>query len=531
MILGEGEAVTVTIKWRGFIGATMLFWGLGTCVIARAHDLAQMTQSTGLAEQKGAKLAFLDKQAAAANVPVQDRQAAWAIYRQDVLWKQTSLRICFWNGTEALQKDVMAVAAEWHDAAPVLSFDYMEGGHVRQCKLADLRNTDNLADIRINLDPNDPRPLWYKTDAEQKTGDWSHYGNEVAYQPAYPTTMNLPLVAGLSKNDPVEYHFHVRHEFGHALGLIHEHQRALCNGWFNFDRIAQDNHWTVAQAIAQVGSLPDTSNLSTSDEAAVNVAKSAGVYGEYDVNSIMQYNFELAWYIPDHDGLVNPCMRRGRPVEHLSPMDRIAIAHIYVPALNARPDRVAFLKEQARLLNVAVAAPSAGPSEPAAPGAAPNARQQDIITALETFKQNVKRHEDINIQTYYKPGDRQIISAAVSQLGYPLKVIIPGHPNPTLIGDPTNAVIFTPDVPEQDVRYVAASLLSAGVAIKSIEHYQVNEAIGRPKRTRLIQIGSDVVNRGRGTLTSAQILAGALPVYGKMEQPAPSPQAVVPAKR
>ena len=71
-------------------------------------------------------------------------------------------------------------------------------------------------------------------------------------------TLNLPDVVRDMTIDPTWTHHAIRHEFGHALGLMHEHQRSLCDGWFNVEAIAENQGWTVDFAKSQVGSFPDS---------------------------------------------------------------------------------------------------------------------------------------------------------------------------------------------------------------------------------------------------------------------------------
>ena len=56
--------------------------------------------------------------------------------------------------------------------------------------------------------------------------------------------MNLPDVGRLREKAPLWTTHAIRHEFGHALALMHEHQRALCDPWFDYDKISKVTGWT-----------------------------------------------------------------------------------------------------------------------------------------------------------------------------------------------------------------------------------------------------------------------------------------------
>ena len=477
--------------------------------LASAHDVFTTTTTTtvnpalGGADRDNAKLNFLDRSARRVGADPNAVAAARSIYNQQYVWSKTTLKVCFWNGTEADQRDIMALAASWHDAVPVLQFNFEDNGKVRICQLSDLRDFRTMSDIRITLSADDPRPLWNAVDAGNKRGDWSYPGKAVAQDPAYPSTMSLAGAVGMrATHEMTGYTFNVRHEFGHALSLVHEHQRSVCQGWFDIPAIAKSQGWTEAFTEIQVGSLAETSNV-------------FGVIGAYDVKSIMQYNFAPSWYKPDLPGQPNPCRRREDVID-LSDLDKIVVAELYDPGRNKDPAVVALL-QRARA-SAAIESPvpaSAGTAQEQASAKA------SVEAALAGFKAGIGQQNKIAIQGFLHPVDQNRVLASLGNLGYPLldgngkKIVSYGHPNPTLQGDPTNSVLFTKDVPEQDVRYVALSLLNAGIEVKSIQPYYPGAPNGFRERSNLIQVGSSVLNRKRKPLTVDDILSKKLPMYGE----------------
>lgn len=109
----------------------------------------------------------------------------WAIGR--------TLRVRYLLGTSAQHATVKKYAAEWMDHANLhFIFD----------------SPDDDAEIRVAFDPKD--------------GNWSQIGTICRNVPKDKPTMNLGALA--SPQSEARYKSVVLHEFGHALGLIHEHQ-------------------------------------------------------------------------------------------------------------------------------------------------------------------------------------------------------------------------------------------------------------------------------------------------------------------
>jgi hypothetical protein len=72
------------------------------------------------------------------------------------------------------------------------------------------------ATIRIIFDPN--------------LGSWSYVGNEIDLINANDPTMNLGWIGGHSTTITSEERGVILHEFGHTLGLMHEHQSPVHGG-------------------------------------------------------------------------------------------------------------------------------------------------------------------------------------------------------------------------------------------------------------------------------------------------------------
>lgn len=135
------------------------------------------------------------------------------------LWRRgQAIRIRFMDGTDKLQWQIAKVAGEWTKYAN-LRFIFCD---------------DPDAEARITF---------------QQPGSWSFIGTDVLLTPKDQPTMNF----GWLKPDTsqAEVHRVVWHEFGHLLGMVHEHQLANATIKWNknavYEYYARTNGWTKQQ--------------------------------------------------------------------------------------------------------------------------------------------------------------------------------------------------------------------------------------------------------------------------------------------
>ena len=107
----------------------------------------------------------------------------------------TTLRVRFLNGSTALQSKVMGYAKQWESFANI-KFSQVSGG---------------TAEIRVAFD---------------NAGHWSYVGTDNLSIAATQKTMNLQFTASTTES---EIRATTLHEFGHVLGLGHEHQNPTAN--------------------------------------------------------------------------------------------------------------------------------------------------------------------------------------------------------------------------------------------------------------------------------------------------------------
>ncbi|MCY6381062.1 M12 family metallopeptidase [Hoeflea prorocentri] len=157
----------------------------------------------------------------------------------------STLRIRFLGGTQQQQDMVRQVAPMWTDHAN-LNFDFTD---------------DPRAEIRVTFDEND--------------GAWSYVGTDNASIPLHAATLNLGwLDQGV-----------ILHEFGHMIGLSHEHQNP--DGGIM---------WNEQQVIDDLSGAPNFWDEATIRHNVLNKYSADQVHGtEFDPQSIMLYAFPDSW--------------------------------------------------------------------------------------------------------------------------------------------------------------------------------------------------------------------------------------------
>ena len=157
----------------------------------------------------------------------------------------TTLKVRFLEGTPDQQATARQQAAWWEEACNI-HFDF--GNHP-------------TADIRIAFDPND--------------GAWSYVGTDNKGIPANEPTMNLGFLDGGTAG----------HEFGHAVGLAHEHS--------NPEGGIQWNEPVVLRTLAGPPNFWDEATVRHNVFMKYSVDQIKGT--QFDPDSIMLYSFPASW--------------------------------------------------------------------------------------------------------------------------------------------------------------------------------------------------------------------------------------------
>jgi hypothetical protein len=169
-----------------------------------------------------------------------------AVAPQRSVWINGSpIRITFLGGTKPQQDMVQRIARQWTDHAN-LSFEFTD---------------DPRADIRVTFDPTD--------------GAWSYIGTDNLGIPTNAATLNLGwLDQGV-----------ILHEFGHMIGLGHEHQNP--EGGIE---------WNEAAVIADLQGPPNFWDEATIRFNVLERYSVDQIHGtKFDSKSIMLYAFPDEW--------------------------------------------------------------------------------------------------------------------------------------------------------------------------------------------------------------------------------------------
>ncbi|MCP4401112.1 MAG: hypothetical protein GY801_27920 [bacterium] len=175
------------------------------------------------------------------------------------LWKPgRTLRVRFLDGVQEVQEKVAQYAGQWSQYANI-KFEFF----------ADKPD----AEIRVSF---------------QQEGSWSAVGTDALVEEYFPKsepTINFGwLKPGLAEE---EYSGGVLHEFGHALGMIHEHQ-SPCGGM----------QWNEAAVIADLSGPPYYWSESTIHINVFNrYSQDQMNFSDFDPKSIMLYTFPKHWTV------------------------------------------------------------------------------------------------------------------------------------------------------------------------------------------------------------------------------------------
>lgn len=192
------------------------------------------------------------------DLPDGDRQALSrrkAAVLRNARWQPGDIiSIRFLGGDTSVQNRVRAVALEWTKIAN-LSFDFRQG--------------NGPTDIRVGFNPGN--------------GSWSYLGTMCRNIAEPQPTMNYGWLTPTSTD--AEVRRVVLHEFGHAIGLIHEHQNPKGGVQWNRPAVIQDlsgppNNWSEATIENNMFRYyPPTDVIAT----------------DVDDHSIMMYPIPKAW--------------------------------------------------------------------------------------------------------------------------------------------------------------------------------------------------------------------------------------------
>jgi serralysin len=182
--------------------------------------------------------------------------ATRAALLKETRWEDgETIVVRFMEGDPGLQARVRNVAEEWTEPKMAnLTFNFI---------------TEGPADVRIAFIPG--------------KGSWSYMGTVCRQIAPSEPTMNYGWLTASSSDDEVRRV--VLHEFGHVLGLIHEHQNPL-----------RPIAWNRAAVIADLSGPPNNWDEQTIENNMFRKYDPATVEAtDTDPHSIMMYPIPRAW--------------------------------------------------------------------------------------------------------------------------------------------------------------------------------------------------------------------------------------------
>ena len=187
------------------------------------------------------------------------------------------LKVQFLGGTEAERGRVRKYAVEWSEVANI-RFSFVEKGP---------------SDLRVSFSPG--------------LGIWSLIGTDASQAPQNKPTMNFAWIN--SRIPESEYRAAILHEFGHVLGLLHEHQHP--KGGIPWDKPKLYAYYQRTQ-----GWQPDR----VDEQVLARLNSTRTQYTRYDPASIMHYPIPNSLTVGDYEVGYN---------NDLSPTDRAFVAKVY----------------------------------------------------------------------------------------------------------------------------------------------------------------------------------------------------------
>jgi hypothetical protein len=220
------------------------------------------------------------------------------VYSRTKLWPPDKrvLRVCFMESPQQTRRRIARFANQWTEVRTRLSFDFGDRNDPRLCDPED----GSITHIRVGFD---------------EVGYWSMVGQDSLHLvPQAEKSMNLEAF----DNDPpdqVEFRRVVLHEFGHALGLQHEHQNPLseCEREFDWERIYR-----------YFEGPPNFWNKDLVDHNMRSIHEPGLMADEFDRRSIMLYTFPAEHFLKAE---TSPCFAPSN--SRLSAGDRVIMERMY----------------------------------------------------------------------------------------------------------------------------------------------------------------------------------------------------------
>ncbi|KAK7685784.1 hypothetical protein QCA50_011130 [Cerrena zonata] len=163
----------------------------------------------------------------------------------------------------------------------VLTYRYLDGNDVQKKKVDDtIKEWERYMNLKFKRDDN-AKESKIRIGFNKRKGSWSYVGAQNEKIAQNQPTMNLGWVNPSTPSMDAHEKGTILHEFGHALGLMHEHQSPARGGTITLEENAvyrfymASQGWSAAQVKAQIIDVYNKKDVSN--------------YSNLDTKSIMMY--------------------------------------------------------------------------------------------------------------------------------------------------------------------------------------------------------------------------------------------------
>jgi hypothetical protein len=196
--------------------ATPLLLGTGLCDSTRAHELGASSSGQTWSPER---LAYMPMDRAVAQAPTSSSTPhPFYVIVLPNKWANTqTIHVCFYGGNDALRTRILDVAKMWFVHTNLKLGSGLNGPNCI---------ANDKSEVRIGF--NEP-------------GLWSYIGNDSISDYLVSHSMSSMNFSNFDKTPPQEPEFtgYVLHEWGHALGLHHEHQSPAggCDAEYDWPKV------------------------------------------------------------------------------------------------------------------------------------------------------------------------------------------------------------------------------------------------------------------------------------------------------
>lgn len=217
----------------------------------------------------------------------------------------TTIRVCFQNGSPDLNRLVAGHARAWNEVGADVRLDFGPANNPRVC------SPGSVEPIRVAFNSVRANKSAYGRDALIGQRPYTSWGAAVWNQPSLHLDVNdIRDVFGRGL---------IIHEFGHALGMYHEHQKPIeagCESEFNWPRVYEmtwrSNRWSRTDTDDQLRPVYFDNRP---------VVQTSGI----DRNSVMLYPMPASTFLR---GTESHCYTRF-PANEISADDALLLRYVY----------------------------------------------------------------------------------------------------------------------------------------------------------------------------------------------------------